>query len=178
MSDSPIRGAGLASTVPGDTALEAPPLARRMAAWLYEGVLLFGLVLPAGLVFSVATNMRHGLQHRHWLDAFLFLVIGVYCVVFWRKSQTLAMKTWHIAVTDRHGRQLTWSRAAIRYVFCWIWVLPPLAVFQSRHAPIGQIAVLFVGWVAFWALLSRLHPQRQFWHDALAGTRLVDRHPS
>jgi hypothetical protein len=23
-------------------------------------------------------------------------------------------------------------------------------------------------------LLSRLHPQRQFWHDAWAGTRLVD----
>jgi len=30
-----------------------------------------------------------------------------------------------------------------------------------------------LGWVAIWALLSRLHPQRQFWHDALAGTRLV-----
>jgi hypothetical protein len=25
-----------------------------------------------------------------------------------------------------------------------------------------------------WAVLSRFHPQRQFWHDALAGTRLVD----
>jgi hypothetical protein len=34
-------------------------------------------------------------------------------------------------------------------------------------------AALF-GWVAFWGLLSRLHPQRQFWHDAWAGTRLVD----
>jgi hypothetical protein len=27
--------------------------------------------------------------------------------------------------------------------------------------------------VALWALASRLHPQRQFWHDALAGTRLI-----
>jgi hypothetical protein len=34
------------------------------------------------------------------------------------------------------------------------------------------------GWVAVWALLSRLHPQRQFWHDALAGTRLVSAGPS
>jgi hypothetical protein len=24
-----------------------------------------------------------------------------------------------------------------------------------------------------YAALSRLHPQRQFWHDALCGTRLV-----
>ena len=30
-----------------------------------------------------------------------------------------------------------------------------------------------LGWIAVWALLSRLHPQRQFLHDALAGTRLV-----
>lgn len=177
MSESPSPGAASAPTVPADHALVAPPLPRRMAAWLYEGVLLFGLVLPAGFVFSVATDMRHGLQHRHWLDAFLFLVIGLYCVIFWRKSQTLAMKTWHVAVTDRHGRKLTWLRAALRYVFCWIWVIPPLAVFQSRRASIGEAAVLFVGWVVFWALLSRLHPQRQFWHDALAGTRLVTHRP-
>ena len=31
--------------------------------------------------------------------------------------------------------------------------------------------------VLFYALLSRFHPQRQFWHDAWAGTRLVDAPP-
>lgn len=177
MTESPSPGAGPTSTVPAQPTLDAPPLVRRMAAWLYEGVLLFGLVVAAGFAFSVATDMRHGLQHRHWLDAFLFVVIGLYFVVFWRKSQTLAMKTWHIAVTDRRGRKLTWLRAAIRYVFCWIWVLPPLAVFKSRPASLWQVLVLFVGWVVFWALLSRLHPQRQFWHDSLAGTRLVTHRP-
>ncbi|MNY83104.1 hypothetical protein D3C86_2256390 [compost metagenome] len=30
-----------------------------------------------------------------------------------------------------------------------------------------------LGWIVVWALLSRLHPQRQFLHDVLAGTRLV-----
>lgn len=177
MSESPSGAGGPTSPASGDAVLEAPPLFRRMAAWLYEGVLLFGLVVAAGFVFSVATDMRHALQHRQGLDAFLFLVIGLYFVVFWRKSQTLAMKTWHIAVTDRHGRKLTWLRAALRYVFCWIWVLPPLAVFKSRPASIAQVMVLFVGWVVFWALLSRLHPQRQFWHDVLAGTRLVTHRP-
>jgi len=32
-------------------------------------------------------------------------------------------------------------------------------------------------WCVFWALLSRFHPQGQFWHDALAGTRLVHHEP-
>ena len=40
----------------------------------------------------------------------------------------------------------------------------------------GYIAVT-VGWIAVWALLSRIHPKRQFWHDALAGTCLVSASP-
>jgi len=41
------------------------------------------------------------------------------------------------------------------------------------HLPALEVAVLMLGWVAIWAVLSRFHPQRQFWHDALAGTRLI-----
>ena len=158
----------------GAPELLAPPLARRMAAWLYEGVLLFGVVFTAGLVFSIAAQMRHGLDERQWLlRAFVFVVFGLYCTWFWSKGQTLAMKTWHIRVVDRFGRPLTQGRALLRYCCSWIWVIPPLAAFESRHFTGGQLAALFLGWVAFWALLSRFHPQRQFWHDAWAGTRLV-----
>jgi hypothetical protein len=30
-----------------------------------------------------------------------------------------------------------------------------------------------LAWVALWSAASLLHPQRQFWHDAAAGTRIV-----
>ena len=150
-----------------------------MAAWLYEGVLMFGVVVPAGLVFSVATQMRHALAFREGLIAFLFLVLAGYFAWFWtRGGQTLAMKTWHIRVVDRHGRRLTWGRALVRYVFCYIWLLPPLAAFGSRQVAVAPLLALVAGWVAFWAVLSRLHPQRQFWHDVLAGTRLVHAPPA
>jgi hypothetical protein len=43
-------------------------------------------------------------------------------------------------------------------------------MFRLRPA---EYVVLAIGWVAIWAVLSRFHPQRQFWHDAWAGTRLV-----
>jgi uncharacterized RDD family membrane protein YckC len=171
MTDSPIPG-GAPAPAPADD-LTAPPLLRRMASWIYEGVLLFGVVVPAGLVFSVVTNMRHALDHRTVFVAYLFLVIGVYCTYFWTRTQTLAMKTWRIRVVDRHGARLTLPRAAVRYVFSWIWILPPLAAFQARRFSVAEVFIVFAGWVAFWALLSRLHPQRQFWHDAFAGTRLV-----
>jgi uncharacterized RDD family membrane protein YckC len=36
-----------------------------------------------------------------------------------------------------------------------------------------EVTVLTLGWIAVWALLSRFHPERQFLHDAFAGTRLI-----
>ncbi|MDB5900374.1 MAG: hypothetical protein JWP41_3976 [Ramlibacter sp.] len=160
-------------TVPDS--LAAPGLGRRMAAWLYEALLLFAVGLIATLVFSVAIDMRSGIDPRRWLlQAFLVLVFAVYFSFFWSRGQTLAMKTWRIRVVDRYGRPLRQGRALLRYVFCSIWVLPPLVALASRRFTLWQLGVIFLGWIAFWALLSRLHPQRQFWHDALAGTRLVE----
>ena len=40
-----------------------------------------------------------------------------------------------------------------------------------------ETGVTFLGWIAVWAVLSRFHPLRQFWHDAWAGTRLVNSMP-
>lgn len=155
--------------------LAAPSLRRRMACWLYEGLLLFAVALIATLIFSVAIQMRSGIDPRKWLlQLFLVAVFAVYFGYFWSRGQTLAMKTWRIAIVDRHGRPLTQGRALLRYVYCAIWALPPLAAVASRRFTLVELGVIFFGWVAFWALLSRLHPQQQFWHDAWAGTRLVE----
>jgi len=144
-----------------------------MACWLYESMLIFGVVVAAGLVFSIATDMRHGLQHRSGLIAFLFVVLGAYFTVLWSKGQTLAMQTWKIRIVDRFGRPLTKPRALVRYVFCYIWLLPPLAAFSTSRVSVGAVSILLLSWVAFWALLSRFHPERQFLHDVWAGTRLL-----
>ena len=146
-----------------------------MLCWLYEALLLFAVALIATLVFSVIVQMRHALDPRQWLlQGFLVVVFGLYFSYCWSKGQTLAMKTWRIAVRDRQGRPLTQGRALLRYAFCSIWVLPPLAALASRKFTLPELGVIFFGWIAFWALLSRFHPERQFWHDAWAGTRLVD----
>ncbi len=154
--------------------LPAPSLRRRMACWLYEGLLLFAVVFVGGLLlssFGVFTGhpLSRSLMQMVWL-----LVLGVYFVWFWSQGQTLAMKTWHITVVDKTGRPLTRVRALTRYALSWLWVLPPLAVTAPLKLPMSEIAVLTLGWAAVWALLSRFHPERQFLHDILAGTRLVN----
>jgi uncharacterized RDD family membrane protein YckC len=40
-----------------------------------------------------------------------------------------------------------------------------------------ETIVIVVGWIMVWAILSRFHPDGQFWHDALAKTRLVTSTP-
>jgi len=153
--------------------LATPGLLRRMACWLYEGLLLFGVVFIAGYLFSTLSQTKNALDNRHALQAFLFVVFGIYFGWLWAKGQTLAMKTWHIRVTDRQGHQLTQTHAVVRYLFSWLWFLPPLLLSWWFGLSGVETLVILPGWVLIWALLSLLHPRRQFWHDALAGTQLV-----
>jgi uncharacterized RDD family membrane protein YckC len=155
------------------SALIAPSLTRRMACWLYEGLLMFGVVFIAGYLFGTLTQTRNAMDNRHWLQGFLFVVFGIYFVWLWAKGQTLAMKTWEIKVVDRQGQPISQARALLRYVLSWLWFLPALAAAVPFQLSGPESVVIIVGWVAVWALLSRFHPERQFWHDALAGTRLI-----
>ena len=157
----------------GGAALQAPSIKRRLACWMYEGILLFGVVFIAGYLFGTLSQTRNAMDNRHALQGFLFVIFGIYFTWFWAKGQTLAMKTWHIRVVDAAGQPLTQMRALGRYVLSWLWFLPPLVAVAPFALSGAEIAVIVVGWVAVWAVLSRFHPQRQFWHDALAGTRLV-----
>ena len=148
-----------------------------MACWLYEGMLMFGVVFIAGYLFGTLSQTRNAMDNRHALQAFLFVVFGIYFTWFWAKGQTLAMKTWNIRVVDRFGQPLTQARALLRYVLSWLWFLPVLAAQAPFKLSGGESAVITIGWVAIWALLSRFQPQRQFWHDVWAGTRLVPSMP-
>lgn len=156
------------------TDLQTPGLMRRMACWMYEGILLFGVVFIAGYLFSALSQTRNAMDNRNLLQAFIFVVFGIYFGWLWSKGQTLAMKTWRIRVVDLQGQPLTQGRAVVRYLWSWLWLLPPLAVSGWFDLPGGETTVIALGWVAIWAILSRFHPRRQFWHDALAGTQLVN----
>jgi uncharacterized RDD family membrane protein YckC len=147
---------------------------RRLACWLYEGMLMFGVVFIAGYLFGTLSQTRHALDNRLGLQLFIFLVAGVYFVWFWVKGQTLAMKTWHIRVVDAKGQPLTQQRALLRYLLSWMWFVPPLAGGWLAGLSSVAGAGLTLLWVVIWALLSRLNRERQFWHDVWAGTRLVN----
>ena len=144
-----------------------------MACWLYEGMLLFAVLFVSDYLYSALSQTRHALDNRHLQQAFLFVVLGIYFTWFGAKGQTLAMKTWRIRLVDSMGQPVTQARALLRYILSWLWFLPALAAVATFKFSVAELSVLLIGWIALWALLSRFHPQRQFWHDAWAGTRLI-----
>jgi uncharacterized RDD family membrane protein YckC len=152
-----------------------PGLRRRMAVFVYEGVLLFGVLFVAGFVYTTLTQQRHALQGQTGLQLALFVVLGLYFVTFWtRGGQTVAMRAWQVRLVSADGAPVGRGRALTRYLASWLWFAPALLAARSAglNRPGAIFGLLAVG-VAAYALLALLHPQRQFLHDALCGTRLV-----
>ena len=152
-----------------------PGLPRRLACLVYEGVLAFGVVTIAGLAYGIATDQRHALVGSTGLQILLLAVLALYFSYFWsRTGQTLAMLTWHIRLVRVDGRRVSMARALCRFLLAWLWFVPALALAQASGLKSGwaTFGILGVG-VLIWAQLSRLHPDRQYWHDAFCGTRLI-----
>ena len=166
----------MAASAAPEVAPRAPSLVRRLAGFLYEGVLLFGIVWFVGLVYGVATDQRHALKGALGLQVTLFVVLGLYFVYFWsRQGQTLAMRTWHLRLQAHDGEPPSPRRAVARYLLAWLWFVPALAIVSTAGltSVVAITGVVGVGMLAY-AALARLRADRQFLHDVVCGTCIVE----
>lgn len=158
--------------------LPPAPLRRRLGCLLYESTLLFAVVFFAALLYSVLTEQRHALAGRHGLTLTAFVLApGAYFTWYWSQTgQTLPMQTWRIRVLTIDGQRLSRLRALLRFVAAWLWFLPALLLAWAAgwHGSGLRLGLLVLLGFVLYALSSRLQPQRQFWHDVLCRTRLVD----
>ncbi len=153
---------------------DTPTIKRRLTTMIYEGVLLFGVIAIAGLLFSTIFQQRNALYLRHALQYWLFVVVGVYFVWFWIHSgQTLPMKTWRIRLVTAENQTLSVKHAIVRYFLAWLWFLPGLAIAWALDAKAWMSVAIVGANIAAWALAAYVHPSRQFLHDRIAGTKLI-----
>jgi uncharacterized RDD family membrane protein YckC len=142
---------------------------------LYEGVILFGIVFFAGYLFSALTQQRNGLTHHNLLAGWIGFVVGLYFVWFWTHGgQTLPMKTWRLRLVAANDTPVSAVRAIVRYALAWLWFLPPLALHPLLGLAVPQTLVIAAVWFVLWAATGRFGASRQFLHDRLAGTRIVE----
>ncbi len=166
----------LVAPVSGPDSLGPPGVARRLACFLYESILLFGVLMLAAYVFSSLTQQRHALQGKAGLQAFLFVILGIYFGWFWsRGGQTLAMKTWHLRVVRSDGKALSQARAVARYVASWLWFLPALitAYAVARDSSAAIFSVVFAG-LATYSAIALCRTDRRFLHDVICDCKVID----
>ena len=139
------------------------PIWRRLAAMLYDSLLVFAIWIMVGFVVLSAfgleeartlegevvvmdTLVKNTLFAAMLLSAFLFFGF------FWTQSgQTLGMQAWRIRVLRNDGSSISWKQAAIRFV-----AAPP--------------SLLLLG-LGYWYCL--LDPARRSVPDLLSATRIV-----
>lgn len=153
---------------------------RRFSSMMYEGVLLFGLVFGVLLVFDFLTQSRHALMLRDARQAILFMAIGLYFLLSWRRTgQTLPMKTWSMRLQTTDGQKLSWPRALYRYVLMWIlpllYALGVYALSSYTGYYSTNLLIVFAPFVVF--IWTWFDTEQQFLHDRIAGTRIVDIRP-
>jgi len=156
---------------------QAPSLRRRLACLFYESFLVFGLLMVAGFAHFGITRREFEPGQSTGADLVALLVLALYFTWCWSRGQTLAMKTWYIGVRDLRTSQAPhWRRALLRFAWSWLMFLPALAVSHglALEAQRRWIYVALLINVLVYALASRWLPGRQYLHDRLAGTELVD----
>lgn len=129
-----------------------PKIGRRLLSLLYEGlvvfsVLLIGFLLPQVVLSGFGMNLSAKLL---WLHVFVLLML--YFLWCWLNGgQTLPMKTWKLRITSQDGSRLRPTQALLRFLAAWP-------------------SILFFGAGLFWAIFDK---DKQFLHDRIAGTWIV-----
>lgn len=137
--------------------VETASLRRRLAAMLYESLLLLGVIALGFLAPLLALGVGLGVTPPGWLEwLHLFVLLGVYFVWLWRRNgQTLAMQTWQLLIVDAaSGKRPSLRQCLLRYALAW----------PSTLLNLTGLGLL---WAAF------VDRDRQFAHDRLAGTCVV-----
>ena len=157
-------------------------LRRRLGAVLYEALLLIAMALVIGFLFLPlitpgraldATLAVPSLFARVMLFCALAGAGALYYVWCWTNDRrTLPQKTWRLRVVARDDNAPSRKQALVRYAAGWIG--PALAVTAYaalRPSGFARYAILLAALNYVWPLFD---PDRQFLHDRISGTRVVN----
>lgn len=133
--------------------IQNTPLLRRVAAMIYDGLLLFAVLMLIALPFIAirggeAVEPRTDLFYRLSLAA----VIYVFFVGFWARSgRTLGMQSWRLQLETNDGEHPSLAVASLRFFAALL-----------SWAPVG------LGFL--WSLWDK---DNLTWHDRISKTRIV-----
>ncbi len=130
-------------------------LGRRLAAMIYDGLILIALYIILGglLVTAISSGGDEMLRLSPATAMSLFFSISfLYYSHSWRKGgQTVGMKSWRLTLINDDGRPIQLSQCMLR-------------------SGIGFFSILAAGLGFWWMLFDK---QQRTWHDIASVTRDV-----
>jgi uncharacterized RDD family membrane protein YckC len=151
-------------------------LLRRLGALVYDGLLLFAMLVFASLIVIVPFKITYGHPLYAVYVIYIYTIAFLFFGWFWTHSgQTLGMKTWQIYVSGDDGNALAWKQAVSRFLSALIFWLPAAAgycLFRDYFKEYGLITLLPITVDYLWGLIDK--DQRAL-HDIISHTRLVRR---
>lgn len=128
------------------------PMGRRLAALLYDGVLLSGVLFAATIPW-LAIRGGKALEPNDMAYTSYLLAVGItFFSWFWiHGGQTLGMRAWKIRLVGLDGNAPGWRQCLVR---CLV-AIPSASLFGSGY---------------LWILLDR---EQRSWHDRASGTRMI-----
>lgn len=135
----------------------SPGLLRRLAAILYDLLLVASVLFAAAFVYTIPVLSLTGADRIQGIARFVFqlyllaVILGYYLYFWTAGRQTLAMRAWRLLILREDGSPLS-SVDALRRIGFAILTLAP------------------AGLGLWWMLFDR---DRLTWYDRLAGTRTL-----
>lgn len=124
-------------------------LIRRMAAIIYDLLLLLGVFFVATALVLPLNGGRAFTSHQWLFSIYLVLVSFAFYGWFWTHGgQTLGMRAWKLRVLTLEGRPISWRQAFIRF-------------------SVAFISSAFLGLGFFWAFFDK---EKRCWHDIVSKT--------
>ena len=127
-------------------------LLRRLAAILYDTLLLAAVLVVATIPSLFLIDPKAPTQEHPILTIWLFLVSFFFFAWFWiHGGQTLGMRAWRIKIQTRDGQRISWWQAMLRFLVAM--------------ASWGALGLGFL-----WSLVDK---EKMTWHDRYSETVLV-----
>lgn len=163
-SKRPVKGPTITTTEPTATPVELAGIGARLAAVIYDGLLIVAVnAIVAVILVVIATPSDASSQNqtqvlsanfRHLvLFPAMIVMTWLFYGYFWRKTgQTLGMQTWRLKVIKPSGRFLSWGDSAGR---CAAALIFPICC--GLLATFLGMAQAFLLLVSYWVLLPIIY---------------------
>lgn len=131
-----------------------PPagLIKRLAAFVYDFLLLLAIIMVAGFValpFSGGDAISAG---NPWYQTYIFLLSFAFFAWFWtRGGQTLGMRAWRLRVENLDGSPINLGQSLLRFMA-------------------GMVTVATAGIAMLWMLVDK---DKRTLHDRFSDSRVV-----